>query len=614
VIQVFTLAKSYGDQKLFSNVSFTINKGERVGLVGRNGSGKSTIFKLILGEELADQGEILFPKNYKVAALKQHLSFSCHTVIEECLLALPHDDRDQKYRAEKILMGLGFSIDDMNKSPLDFSGGYQIRINLAKVLLSEPNCLLLDEPTNYLDILSTRWLAKFLQSFKGEIILVTHDRGFMNSVVTHTMGLWRGKLFKIAGKTNDFFEQIVLSEQLHEKNRQRTEKKKVELEEFINRFKAKASKAAQAQSRLKLLEKLPETEALEMIQSLSFEFNFKDCPGKLLLEAKDLSFDYGQGTLFEKLNFKISKGEKIGIIGKNGKGKSTLLNIIANELISKTGIIEKNINLSIGHFGQTNINRLDLNSTIEDEIASANTALNKERVRSICGTMMFSGDLAAKKINVLSGGERARVLLGRLLATPTNLLLLDEPTNHLDQDSIDSLILELKNYPGSAIIVSHSEDLLRQVADSLIVFQHNKAEFIAENYDGFLGKIGWAEENEDQNSKSKTSDKISRNEIKKLRSEMIIQRSKETTPFKKKIEQLEKAIIKHEENEKKWENELIDLTSSRGDSGTIQKISTDLGLVKKLIERDFDELTQATLEHDEILNKWEEKLRSLEDL
>jgi len=614
VIQVFSLAKSYGDQKLFSEVTFTLNKGERVGLVGRNGSGKSTIFKLILGDELADQGEILFPKNYKVGALKQHLKFTQKTVLEECLQVLSEEETDQKYKAEKILMGLGFSIEDMNKSPLDFSGGYQIRINLAKVLLSEPNCLLLDEPTNYLDILSSRWLAKFLQNFKGEIVLITHDRGFMNSVVTHTMGLWRKKLFKIAGKTDQFFDQIVLNEQLHEKNRQRNEKKKAELEEFINRFKAKASKAAQAQSRLKLLEKLPETEALEMIQTLSFEFNFKDCPGKLLLEAKDLSFDYGQGTLFEKLNFKISKGEKIGIIGKNGKGKSTLLNIIAGELTSKSGAIEKNINLSVGHFGQTNINRLDLNSTIEEEIASANTSLNKERVRSICGTMMFSGDLAAKKINVLSGGERARVLLGKLLATPTNLLLLDEPTNHLDQDSIDSLICELKNYPGSAVIVSHSEELLREVADSLIVFQNNKAEFIAENYDGFLRKIGWVEENELQTSKIKTDDKISRNEIKKLRSEMIIQRSRELTPLKKKMEQLEKAIIRHEENEKKWENDLIDLTSNGGESSTIQKISTDLGLVKKSIERDFEELTQATLEHDEIFNRWEEKLRSLEDL
>lgn len=610
MIQAVGLTKGYGTQVLVENISFTLGKGERVGLVGRNGSGKSTLFRIILGEESADQGELIIPRNYRIGTLKQHLHFTQSTILQEGMTALRAEAQFDEYKVEKMLMGLGFRKEDMDKAPSDFSGGYQIRLNLAKVLLEEPDCLLLDEPTNYLDILSMRWLVKFLRNFKGEMIIITHDRGFMDEVTTHTMGIWRQKLVKIPGNTDKYFEQIVLEEEIHEKTRVNSEKKRKDLQDFVDRFRAKATKAAQAQSRLKLLEKMPEIEALAMVASLDFEFNHKECPGKVLMEAMDLSFGYDSSLLFKDLSFSIIRGEKVAIIGKNGKGKSTLLNLLAGELAPVHGTITKNVNLLLGHFGQTNINRLDFENTIEEEISMAAPDLSRDRVRAICGTMMFSGDLAKKKIKVLSGGERARVLLGKLLVKPTNLLLLDEPTNHLDQESVEALTLELQNYPGAVVIVTHSEGLLRAVAQSLIVFHEGRAEYLRETYDGFLNKIGWEEEREER-PVQKQAERLSRTELKRLRSDAIIERSREASPLKKKMEGLEKRIMDWEEEQSVLESSLIDL-AEKGDSKKIQEMSQRLGVVKRSIDGAFEELTDVTLKHDEIMQKWEMRLKELE--
>ncbi len=612
MIQVVNIGKSFGLQVLFENITVTLGRGERVGLVGRNGSGKSTLFKILLGEEHSDTGEVIYPKNYTIGTLKQHLHFTESNIIDECSQALKGEDAEYgQYKVEKMLLGLGFKMSDFTRPPSDFSGGYQIRLNLAKVLLAEPDCLLLDEPTNYLDIVSMRWLTKFLREFRGEMILITHDRGFMDDVTTHTMGLWRQKLVKIKGNSNKYFEQILLEEDIYEKTRQNSEKKRKELEEFVARFKAKASKAAQAQSRMKLLEKMPEIEALSMMSNLEFEFNHKECPGKVLLEVKDASFGYTTDPLFKNMNFTILKGDKVGIIGKNGKGKSTLLNLIAGEIQTQTGSLNGNVNLLIGHFGQTNINRLSMEMTVEEEIASVDSSVGIQRVRSICGTMMFTGDLAKKKIKVLSGGERARVLLGKLLAKPCNLLLLDEPTNHLDQESVESLTMELQSYPGAVVIVTHSESMLREATTSLIAFHHGKVEYLRESYDDFLMKIGWEDEEEEDSGTAPVVDKLSRNDMKRLRSEAIIERSREISPLKKKMEMLEKEIMKFEEEQERLEKDLIELSSS-GDSKKIQDNSLRLGQVKKRVDNAFAELTDVTIKHDEIFQRYEEKLKAWE--
>lgn len=611
MIQITGLAKGYAGQSLFQDINFTLGKGERIGLVGRNGTGKSTLFRIILGEESSDSGDVIIPKNYRLGTLKQHLVFNHPTIIEECMSALKPEEIHEQFRAEKILMGLGFKIEDFNRSPSDFSGGYQIRINLAKVLLGSPDCLLLDEPTNYLDIVSLRWLSRFLREFPGEVILITHDRGFMDEITTHTMGIWRQKLVKVRGSTEQYYNKILEEEEIHEKTRVNSERKRKDLEEFVSKFRAKARQASLAQSRLKMLEKMPEIDALNMVETLNFEFNHKECPGKVLLDVKQVSYGYTPEKLFENLSFPVIKGDKIAIIGKNGKGKSTLLNVLARELETQTGSIQTNVNLLIGHFGQTNINRLNLEWTIEDEIASVDPMMGVQRVRSICGTMMFSGDLAKKKIKVLSGGERARVLLGKLLAKPSNLLLLDEPTNHLDQESVESLMMELKAYPGAVIIVTHSEDLIREVASKLIVFHHGKVEFLDGNYNDFLAKIGWDEEKE-SNPIQKESEKPNRQELKRLRSEIILERSRQLSPLKKKMEELEKKIVSWESEQSKLEELMISLAMN-GDSKKIQETSLQLSNLKKQIDESFERLTEITLNHDELFAQFEERLTSVSD-
>ena len=609
MIQVVNLAKGFGTQVLFEDISFTLGRGERVGLVGRNGTGKTTLFKMLLGEEHPDEGDVIIPKNYITGTLRQHLHFTKATILDECMTALKGDAQFDQYKVEKMLMGLGFKLEDFDRPPSDFSGGYQIRLNLAKVLLGEPHCLLLDEPTNYLDIVSMRWLSKFLRGFQGEVVIITHDRGFMDEVTTHTMGIWRQKVFKIKGNSQKYFEQILLEEEVYEKTRVNSEKKRKDLEEFVARFKAKASKATQAQSRMKLLEKMPELDALAMVSTLDFEFNYKECPGRVLMEVKDLSFGYTEEHLIKNVTFPILKGDKIAIIGKNGKGKSTLLNLLAGELTPNAGSVSNNVNMVLGHFGQTNISRLDMECTIEEEVSSVDPSLGLQRVRSICGTMMFTGDLAKKKIKVLSGGERARVLLAKLLAKPCNLLLLDEPTNHLDQESVESLTLELQNYPGAVVIVTHSEAMLREVATKLVVYHHGKVEYLQETYDDFLKKIGWEE---DVNGPAESPrGKPSRQEIKHLRAEMIIERGRNLAPMKKRMEHLEQTIITSEKKQETFEKELIDLVSS-GDSKKIQEISQKLGSLKKRIDESFEELTQVTTKHDDLFAKYEEKLKALE--
>lgn len=497
MIQLNNISKHFGVQVLFDDLELVIGKGERIGFVGRNGSGKSTLFKIILGEITPDSGEIKIPKGYQVGALDQHIHFSKPTVLEECCQVLSEDEQYDWWKAERILFGLGFTEEDLQKDPYSFSGGYQVRINLTKALVQNPNLLLLDEPTNYLDIVSLRWLRGFLKGFKGEVLIITHDRDFMDSVATHTIGLTRKRLRKFKGDTAKFYEQVAISDEMYEQTRVTQEKKKKELQGFVDRFGAKASKATQAQSRAKQIEKMGTLEKLSDENSLGFRFNYKECPGKVILEANDLSFSYSGDAsedLFSNLSISVGRHDRIGIIGKNGKGKSTLLNVIAGELEKRTGDIVSHPSISLGHFGQTNIERLHIGNTIQNEISESNPDLTFSQVRKICGTIMFEGDLANKNISVLSGGEKSRVMLGKILARKSNLLLLDEPTNHLDMDSIESLTKEIGNFEGAVIVVTHSELMLKAIVNKLIIFHKGIAEFFDGTYDEFLEKIGWETE------------------------------------------------------------------------------------------------------------------------
>ncbi|MES2345751.1 MAG: ABC-F family ATP-binding cassette domain-containing protein [Chlamydiota bacterium] len=536
MIQAEDVWIGYGGHEVLQGASFCLGKGERCGLIGRNGAGKSTLFRLIAGKEVPDKGVIFMPKGYRIGVLEQQIRFSEKTVIEEATLGLEVEDW---HKAERILFGLGFNDAMLESNPEDLSGGYKLRVQLAKALVAEPDCLLLDEPTNYLDILSIRFLTRFLQRWQGEMILISHDLEFLDEVTTHMMGIRRGKILKIKGESTDLFEMIAEEERLHEGARVTLEKKKAHLQSFVDRFGAKASKAGQAQAKAKMIAKLPALERLKELYNLEFHFHQVPFMGKKMLEAKDVEFSYTEKPLIEGFSIEVEKGDRIAIIGKNGYGKSTLLRLLSGELKPQAGEVDASPNLKMGYFGQTSIERLNPELKIEDEISSANIKLNLGQVRGICGLMMFSGDLAKKPISVLSGGEKSRVLLGKILARPCNILLLDEPTHHLDIESIEALIDAIEEFEGTVIIVTHSEWALRRIPLNKLVVCHNESqELFYGTYDEFLEKKGWDEEKPQVAKPVKAAPPLPKpNPSKKI--------SAETKKCEERIELVEKSLEKN---------------------------------------------------------------------
>ncbi len=618
MLQVNNLKKSYGKQVLFENAAFVVNPGERVGLVGRNGHGKTTLFHMILGEASPDSGEISFPNNYRVGHLSQHIRFTEDSVLKEGCLALnsSEDGRDETYKVETVLHGLGFTTDDFYRDPWVLSGGYQVRLNLAKVLVAEPNLLLLDEPTNYLDILSLRWLIRFLLGWKNELILITHDRNFMDRVTTHTMGIHRAKIKKITGSTHKYYEQIIQEEEIYEQTRMNDEKKHQEAEQFINRFRAKASKAKAVQSRIKALQKKGRLDKLSEIKNLDFAFNAASFSGKWLLRAEDLcfSFDSGSPLLIEDLSFSVAKGDRIGIIGQNGKGKTTLLNLLSGELSLLGGKTRPHPNLQIAYFGQTNIDRLHPEKSVEEEILDVHPDSNRKAARSICGAMMFEGDNALKKIEVLSGGERSRVLLGKLLVTPANFLLLDEPSNHLDMDSTDSLLEAIDAFEGAVMIVTHVEMILHAVATRLIVFDGGEVRLFEGTYQDFLDRVGWKSEGLSGQGNGKKADLqgkgVSKKELRRARAEIFAERSSVLGGLQKRLAKGEKTIMGLEEGVEQETQALLE-ASQKGDGDVIQKLSKSIHESKERIEVLFGELEILTAEHDQRSEEFNERLNTL---
>ena len=339
MIKTQGLEISFTGQQIFQDVNVIINKKDKVGFIGRNGSGKSTFLKLILKQLEPDSGEIIIPKGYKIGHLEQHIQFTHDTVVGEVCSILTGDREYEGWKGESILTGLGFTYDEMMKDPKEFSGGYQVKINLAKLLLGEPNMLLLDEPTNYLDIHSIRWLKKFLNDWRQELILITHDRDFMNSVISHTLNIHRGVFKKTPGNTENVMEKILEEEEIYNKTVLNESKKREKTEEWIKRFGSKASMASRAQSKVKMLEKEGKKEKLAAIVNLDFKFNYLPYTSKEnLLNIKKLNFYFKEDNyLIKNLSFSIKKTDKICVIGKNGKGKSTLLKLITEDLKPVTG-------------------------------------------------------------------------------------------------------------------------------------------------------------------------------------------------------------------------------------------------------------------------------------
>lgn len=617
MLQVSNLSKSYGKQVLFDGVTFTVNPRERVGLVGRNGHGKSTLFRMVLDEEHPDSGTITLPSGYSVGHLSQHIHFTENTVLREACLALPpnEDHIDETWKAETILHGLGFTNDDFNCHPSSLSGGYQVRLNLAKVLASEPNLLLLDEPTNYLDIVSVRWLTQFLRAWRNELIIITHDRDFMDSVTTHTMIIHRFKVRKVPGGTQKLYDQILMEEEIYEKTRLNDEKKRKEVEAFINRFRAQATKASAVQSRIKALARHEKLEKLEEIRTLDFQFRSAAFEAKWLMTVEDLSFGFSKDgpKLIDGLSFAVGKKDRIGVIGKNGKGKTTLLNLLAREMSPASGEVRTHPNTKIAYFGQTNINRLRPGKTALQEIMDAHPDNAQGESRAICGLMMFEGDNALKKVSVLSGGERSRVLLGKLLVSPANLLMLDEPTNHLDMESIDSLIEAIEAFDGAVIIVTHSELILEAVATKLIVYDNDAVSVFEGTYLDFLERVGWSDEGGVRVKKGKKEPKRNgnRKDTKKQRITVLADRTKALGGLKERIAKIEGEITVLEQNVDR-DTEALLAASAKGDADAIRLLSQSLGDGRVRIDRLFGELEAVTKEHDERAAGFDEQLRELD--
>jgi ATP-binding cassette subfamily F protein 3 len=525
MLHIHNLSVSFGGEYLFKEISFKLSAGNRVGLIGKNGAGKSTMLKIISGEMTLDTGQIAKDKEISIGFLKQDIDFEeGRTVLEETYQAfeaiktieskLDHinqqlvertdyesdsynqlmidlNDYQHQYEilggynyqgdTEKVLKGLGFTTEDFEKQTDTFSGGWRMRIELAKLLLQSNDILLLDEPTNHLDIESILWLESFLQNFAGCVVIVSHDKMFLDNVTNRTIELSLGQIYDYNKPYSKF---KILREELREQQlaAQKNQQKEIEqTEKLISKFRAKANKASMAQSLIKKLEK---TEVIEVDeednQVMNVKFTTSKSPGKVVIEAEDLSKAFGKDTVFKDVDFLIERNSKIAFVGQNGQGKSTLAKIIVGEL-EHGGSIKLGHNVQIGYFAQNQAEYLDGNKTVLDTMLDAANESNRSRVRDILGSFLFRGDDVGKFVKVLSGGERNRLALAKMSLTPFNVLIMDEPTNHLDIQSKNVLKAALNNFDGTLILVSHDRDFLQGLADSIYEFRnHQVKEFLGD--------------------------------------------------------------------------------------------------------------------------------------
>ncbi len=526
MLNAHQITVSFGGETLFDSISFRLGKGDRVGLIGKNGAGKSTLLRLMAQENTPTSGSFALEKNCKIGYLPQDLDFEHgRTVLEEAYLAFEEiksieqrqeaihhfmettqdfespsyfDQLDElnelttryemiggyHYQAqtEKILLGLGFSMQDLDAPTDTFSGGWRMRIELAKLLLRENDILLLDEPTNHLDIESIIWLEQFLKKFKGALVLVSHDRMFLDQVTNRTIEIVQQRIFDFKKSYSNYmiFREELRTQQLAAQKNQ--EKEIQQTEKLIERFRAKASKASMAQSLLKKLDKIERIEIdPEENKKIKFEFTVSHQPGKIILQTHNVSKAYGDKQVLQEVNLEIERGEKIAFIGQNGQGKSTLAKIIVSE-ISYEGKVQLGHNVQLGYFAQNQSTYLNGEQTVLESAEESATPENRTKVRDLLGAFLFPGEAVDKKVKVLSGGERNRLALCKLLLQPFNVLIMDEPTNHLDIASKNVLKEALLKFKGTLILVSHDRDFVQGLCEKVISFRNQEVK-------PFLGDI-----------------------------------------------------------------------------------------------------------------------------
>jgi len=516
MISVNNLSVQFTGVNLFDDVTFNINDRDRIGLVGKNGAGKSTLLKILCRQQEPETGTIVIASGQTVGYLPQEMvPDSVGTVIDETMTAFEQIDALERQQeslttevaertdyesadyerlvsrlhevteqiamlggsnrrelAEKILLGLGFRHSDFDRLVAEFSGGWQMRVELAKLLLKRPDFLLLDEPTNHLDIESIQWLENYLSTYTGGVVLVSHDRTFLDNITKRTIEITAGKIYDYKVPYSEYVVQMQERRASQMASLTNQQRQVAQIEAFIERFRYKATKSKQVQSRLKMLEKMEEVKVDE-VSTESIHFQFPPAPhsGKIVLEAAHLGKAYGDNQVFDNVDFLITSGSKLAFVGRNGEGKSTLAKIIVGELNDYTGTFKLGHQVQIGYYAQNQAAMLDGEKTVFQTIDDAAVGDIRPKIRNILGSFLFDNDDIEKKVKVLSGGEKARLALAKLLLTPCNLLVLDEPTNHLDMDSKDILKNALLQYSGTLIVVSHDRDFLQGLTDSLFEFR-----------------------------------------------------------------------------------------------------------------------------------------------
>ncbi|MGE0172734.1 MAG: ATP-binding cassette domain-containing protein [Oligoflexales bacterium] len=488
LFQLLSATKSYGSKRLFADAGFAVNEGEHVGVIGPNGAGKTTLFRVVSGQEGLDTGQVIKARNLQVGYLEQHDNWLATDTVEDFV------SRDSKIpvwelksigKRELMLPDAYFS-----KPIASLSGGYRMRCKLLWLLGQQPTILLLDEPTNYLDLETTLVLERFLQEYRGAFLLISHDREFLRRTTDHIVEVESGEITKYNGNIDDYFEQKDLLRTQLQARALSAQQKRQEVLDFVARFGAKATKARQAQSRLKALAKMETIEVKPLPVSAVIKIPTPPKTGKLIADFSDVTLGYGERVILSDVNFRLESGNHIAVVGLNGAGKSTFLKALAQRLEPMQGKVDYGPSVTVGYFAQHVSESLDPADTVIDQIKkNAHPDVTRQEALNLAGALLFSGDDMTKKVSMLSGGERSRVALGKILLQKNPLLVLDEPTNHLDFQTVESLTQALVGYPGTIVVVSHDRGFIRRVGKNILEVNSGKVRRYLGTYDEYVWSL-----------------------------------------------------------------------------------------------------------------------------